>query len=163
MALSKSQATAIVEVVAAHPPSIARIQKDPWRDSALTHALPDSWGATGASRNWRLVLTGRDPTDPAIAATVCTGIADSTMEALTKALNGRPGALPGVKSINVLSRNGTLGTDHTATLIVMADGTEYVFDWHATLNPRNPMISKKRDWLDSRGGITYVHFTGFAR
>lgn len=161
MALTKSQATAIVDVVAADPISILRIEKSS-ADPLTARMVPESLGISGAMRNWGFVAIGADSSDPAVAMFVCTGIAEATSTAIEQAKAAKPGSLPGVKSAGQVSRVGTLGTDHTATLITMDDGSEYVFDWHATLNPRNPMISKKSDWMRSSGGTTYFHFAGYA-
>ena len=37
----------------------------------------------------------------------------------------------------------------------------YVFDWHATLNPENPMLSLRDDWLNGEKTIVFKDFTGF--
>lgn len=158
MALTKAQATAIVDTVAADALSTTRINKSN-ADSVLTRVMPESWGASGAMRNWGFIAVGASPDMDQAGQFVCVGIQQATEKALESKLK-TPGGLPGVKSVGEASRNGTLGTYHVATLITMDDGSEYVFDWHATLNTRNPMISRHADWKRSSGGMPYATFSG---
>jgi len=43
----------------------------------------------------------------------------------------------------------------------MVDGSIYVFDWHATLKIRDPVISKLEDWRKAENAVNYVLFLGF--
>lgn len=149
MALSKAEAQAIVDVVKVDPESLRRMR------SGGAQFVPDRLGITGALRNWKYVLSGKDPTDEKVANVVCTGIADATAAAINKAL----ASLPGVKSAGVKSRV-YMKTDHTATLVTMADGTSYVFDWHATLNPANPFVGEAKAWETSTNQVDFNHFSG---
>jgi hypothetical protein len=153
MSLSKGTAQKIVDAVSQDSESQKRI------GSSLATVLPDGWGVTGALRNWGLVLSGQDPTEKEIADIVCTGIADATSAAITSALKGEK-PLTEVAGATTVSRR-VWGTDHTATLIKMADKSEYVFDWHATLNVFNPLIFKVDDWKMGQGGVQLHEFQGF--
>ncbi len=124
----------IIEVVATDATCKERI------DSWLATALPDGLGVAGSIRNLWYIATFRDPTAPEIAAKVCTGIADATANAIEK------GKVDGVKRVTVISRV-RCAVHHTATHVILTDGREVVFDWHATLNSRNPCIMPKEAWL----------------
>lgn len=69
---------------------------------------------------------------------ICRGIALTTRVAIMASVLS--GKLPKVQSSYVAERVVS-GYPHAATNIYMKDGTEYVFDWWPTLNPRNPLIS----------------------
>ena len=45
----------------------------------------------------------------------------------------------------------------------MKDGTEYVFDWWPTLNPKNPLISTYPQWLIAGTTIENRVFRGLTR
>lgn len=117
--------------------------------------LPDSWGVSGAIRNWRLVLTGADPMDRDVAAIVCTGISDAAIVAINNARRN-DAEIPEADLIH----RCRWGVHHYAVRVTM-NGSEYVFDWHATLNVDNPMISRANDWTTARGAVTFSNFTGF--
>lgn len=164
MSLTKSEATEIVNAVAADAESLRRIQEG----AIVADKLPDSWGINGSIRNWGYVACNMasfgnacDPRDAAYAEKVCTGITDATIKAITDASNCRKALAGRIKKVTSISRVGFMGTDHTATEVIMDDGSEYVFDWHATLNPRNPMLHKAADWSRSTGGRTFASFAGF--
>lgn len=164
MSLTRTEATEIVNAVVADAEAVRRIEEG----SVVSNKLPDSLGVNGSIRNWGYVACGIvtfgkacDPTDSAYAEKVCTGIAERTAKVVGDATQCRRALVGRVKTVTTISRNGFAGTDHTATLIIMDDGSEYVFDWHATLNARNPMIHKAADWKRSTGGIVYNKFTGF--
>ncbi len=149
MSLSKAQAQAIVDAVKTDPEVLRRLR------SGGAQFVPDRLGVTGALRNWKYVFTGKDPTEESVANAVCTGIADATSAAINKSL----AKLPGVSSATVKSRV-YLKTDHTATLVNMSDGTSYVFDWHATLNPANPFVGEAKAWETSTNQVDFNHFGG---
>ena len=158
MALSKAVAKAIVTAVSGDTESHSRITGDLKSNSGSM--LPDSWGISGAVRNWGHVLTGKDPTEKAVADTVCTGIADATSEAINRALKTKPG-IPEIKVSTTIDRELN-GVHHTATLVQMVDETSYVFDWHATLNVLNPMIFKPAGWKKDNHGVLFTRFEGFS-
>jgi hypothetical protein len=66
MPLSREIAEAIVKVVQQDPACQERIP------SCLSYVLPDSWGIAGPLRNWGLVISGKDPSNRAVAGLVCT-------------------------------------------------------------------------------------------
>ncbi|MEO1019423.1 MAG: hypothetical protein AAFY56_17280 [Pseudomonadota bacterium] len=153
--LKRSDADAIVATVLADTTSTKRIE------SNLDFFLPDSWGLTGATRNWGYVLSFEDPSEKAIADTVCTGIAEATVAAINRNIKtGLPGLKRIAKAMEVNRvRNGVY---HTATGIVTTDKTGHVFDWHATLAAGNPMLYSTIDaWKKDEGGVTYDDFKGF--
>lgn len=139
----------IIAAVVANPGCVSQI------DSWLATLLPDGLGVAGGIRNFGYAVantyTGAmDPGDPETAAKVCTGIAHSTSLVITAAI--ARGQLPEVKSATTIDRNADSKVlpPHTATLVVLADDSEYVFDWHATLNSSNPKVLPKNSWLPER-------------
>lgn len=164
MSLTKAEANEMVNAVLADAESLRRIREG----NIIADKVPDSLGISGSIRNWGYVAcniaTGGsacDPREAEYAESVCTGIADQTAKAISEAAKCRVLLASRLEQATVLSRLGFMGTDHTATHIIMVDKTEYVFDWHATLNPRNPMIHKAADWKRSTGGVLFAKFTGF--
>lgn len=91
---------------------------------------------------------------------ICSGIAKLTTEAINKAVLIQK-KLPKVRFAREIKRTG--GNDHYATQLVMRDGSDYIFDWHATLNVRNPRIYRVRNWHSALtgSGYTYENFMGF--
>jgi hypothetical protein len=160
--MSKADAKAVVDLVGKDSESKKRIS------SVIDNILPDSWGISGAMRNWGYVLGGMatlgnwgDPSEKEFADRVCTGIADATSLAINKLIKaGDPRMRKFTKAVTV---DRTLrSTAHTATGIVMADGSEHVIDWHATLSAENPMLFESvRDWKADKNGITYEEFSGW--
>jgi len=105
-------------------------------------------------------LTVFDPSDPSTARYLCTGIADATLAAIQAAKAKRPGVFTKVSAVDVVSRFEPF--DHTATAVTTADGGEYVFDWWKTLHPWSPMLYRRDEFLENRGGVLFVHFGGWA-
>jgi hypothetical protein len=152
MCLSKQVATAIVDAVRRDATCQMNI------NSGLRR-LPASWGISGTLRNIGYYVSHQDPTDPAVAKCACSGIGDATRRAIENTLKGNPG-IPEVQAVERLDRLGLV--DHSATKITMQDGSSFVFDWHATLNARNPLIFTESDWLrDSRTGQTFAKLAFF--
>jgi hypothetical protein len=105
------------------------------------------------------LLLGREiEQDDYQSSRICIGIVASTVKALSRALMQK--RLPEVKAVSGSSRV-LHGIHHTATWVRLADETEYVFDWHPTLDLENPMLSKADDW--NRNGLStpYALFGGF--
>lgn len=148
MALSVVTATRIVSAVVQDSESRKRI------DSPLAKVLPDRLGVAGGVRNVWMILQGNDGSEPEAAKLSCVGIADATSEAINGA------KIPGVASATMHDRPNTK-TEHTATLVVMEDGSEYVFDWHTTLKVHEPMIYRKKEWDRASGGVLFSAFKGF--
>ncbi len=163
MSLTKAEAAEIVNVVAGDAECLRRINDGAW----VADKLPNRLGINGSIRNWGYVACGMisfgkacDPSDAEYAEKVCTGITEATVTAISGAMKAKK-TLGRITKVTSVSRNGFMGTDHTATLIIMDDKSEYVFDWHATLNSRNPMIHKAADWKRSTGGQVFNTFSGF--
>jgi hypothetical protein len=154
----------MVQAVANDNESVRRIHEG----SVVADILPDAIGLNGSVRNWGYVACGMvtfgkacSPLNEEYANKVCTGITNATSTAIKNAVQCRVALVSRVANVGSISRVGFMGTDHTATHIIMTDGTEYVLDFHATLNSRNPMVHKATDWLKSTGGVTFKDFKGF--
>ncbi len=153
---SRATADAVIEVVSKDPESVSRIS------SWLGDVMPSSLGWTGSVRNWFYVFTGEDPTEPDVAAKVCTGIADATAAAINRAIKSEKDPLRGIRRATTIDRASPhIGVHHTATHVLTDEGGEAVFDWHATLEIDNPMISKVADWLNCTGEVPAKQFTGW--
>ncbi|MCA9011715.1 MAG: hypothetical protein KDB01_18305, partial [Planctomycetaceae bacterium] len=145
-------ATAIVQAVSADATAFSRI------DGFIAKFVPDSLGIAGSLRNIGLMIAGADPTEPEVANVVCVGIANAAAAAIEKALKSSAG-IADVKSAGTIDRDKPVS--HTATLVVMKDGSEYVFDWHATLNVNNPLMSTAAEWRKNGSGVMFTKFSGW--
>ena len=164
MSLTKDEVAEMVRAVANDNKSVRRIHEG----SVVSDILPDAIGMNGSIRNWGYVACGMvtfgkacDSRDEEYENKVCTGISSATVGAISAAVQCRVALVSRVAKVTTISRVGFLDTEHTATHIIMTDGTEYVLDFHATLNSRNPMVHKATDWLKSTGGVTFKDFKGF--
>jgi hypothetical protein len=105
-----------------------------------------------------MVLMLKGPGDEEFDSKICRGIALTTKVAIVASvLNGK---LPKVQSSYVAERV-VKGYPHAATNLYMKDGTEYVFDWWPTLNPRNPLVSSLAVWRVAGNSVEYKAFKGF--
>jgi hypothetical protein len=162
MALTIPAANWIVDVVRMDPQCLRQIE------SVLSHVLPDDWGIAGGLRNLGFMAQFKTPKDA--DPYICTGIADVTAAAIEKALATGSGNT-GIQSAGTVGRHPPtfklgnhefLEVDHAATLILMQDKSNYVFDWHATLNVADPkMYPSKLDFQKARHGILFVDFGGW--
>jgi hypothetical protein len=78
----------------------------------------------------------------------CTNIADVTDKAITLAIQQKriPQWVTAARPVSRSpSKTNHVLAEHTATGVQTADGKVYVFDWHATLMLRNPLISRSLD------------------
>ena len=148
--LTKQAADQIVSSVKSDSESVRRI------DSWIKKVVPDHWGISGGIRNLGYLLTLQDPSDPSIAAKVCYGIAMATSERIERSR----GFIREVARAGLVDR-AHRGVAHVGTLVVMRDGSSYVFDWHATLNVDDPLISRALDWNEDRNAVLYSQFRGF--
>ena len=97
----------------------------------------------------------------------CTSIGAATEKAINSAVARQ--LLPeGVKAARTVDRSPAKDNDvfafHTATGIDTTSGKTYVFDWHATLMLRNPMISRSvAEWQrgDNRFRSAFSTFQGW--
>lgn len=97
----------------------------------------------------------------------CTNIAHVTDKAISLGIQQK--RIPQwVVAVRPVSREPSKGNhvlaDHTATGVQTADGKVYVFDWHATLMLRNPLISRSLDeWQrgDDRYRSAFSTFQGW--
>jgi hypothetical protein len=89
-----------------------------------------------------------NPNDYEYSSRVCTGIAESAKAIIESSL-GR-GAFREVKAVDVISRRGFLGTDHTALIVGLTDGDAVIIDWHATLDPEHPVVKTIEDWCNGK-------------
>lgn len=87
----------------------------------------------------------------------CTNIADVTERAINTGI--RQGLIPpwatsAWHASRVPSPDNNVIAYHSATAVQVQDGKTYVFDWHATLSLRNPLISRSlKEW--ERGNDKY--------
>jgi hypothetical protein len=164
MALSRDTAGKIIAIVAADADTCRRIGKpvssedllhDPTMVSIFKKRL-EELGAAGGFRNATLMfLMSTDE----LNEINCAGIAAASVKPLVAAIAA--GKLPEVKKAGANYREtGVFKVGHYATWISMSDGSEYMFDWHATLNPNNPAISTPALWSTGASGINYVNFKG---
>lgn len=152
--LSKMQAGEIISAVLNDPESFKRTK------SSLSF-LPSGLGIAGSLRNWGYVISGQDPTEEKIANTVCTGIADATAAAITRAMAAKNSKLGFLKRATVISRV-SVGVHHTATQVFTTDGKDYVFDWHATLTLSDPLLYPSGAKFEkAEGSVAYASFNGF--
>jgi hypothetical protein len=173
MALSKSTAGKIVAAVVADPECQRVINWSlvgPTIEAAVPPFVQDVWrGArtileftqsAGALRNAQMLLMGMQQGDASFDEKICLGISVVTIKAIHKAM--RAGRIPEMRSCSAVHRQvGAFHVHHQATSVRTADDTWYVFDWHATLKPSDPAISKESFWLLGATGINYVFFRGF--
>lgn len=159
--LSKAVAGKIVHAVASDPRCQKAIQPLPQADvlAPVADLALRFTHTAGAVRNAAMLLQGKGPGDPEFDQKICLGIVAVTVKAIMDAVRAR--RIPEVLSVSGTHRVHW-GVHHEATWVRMADDTEYVFDWHATLKVRDPAISKADDWLQARRAINFVLFQGFA-
>lgn len=164
MVMSRTDAAAVVELVASDHESTKRIS------SLIDGVLPDSWGLSGSIRNvgyviGHMVTLGHwgDASEKEFADRVCTGIADATSRAINAAVAKKDPRLRRFSKAVTVDRN-IKGTAHTATGLITISGAEHVFDWHQTLNEKNPMIYRTLiEWKHNSGGVTFDDFKGWDR
>lgn len=154
MPLTYLQAKSIIDLVTADPECRFRVTMDYGNTKDFFRFIPDSFGISGSIRNIWMMEQQVDVTEPENAAVVCTGIAEAT----TKVINQSIARLTGIQKAEEISREWP--ASHTATAITTRDGSTYVFDWHATLNLQNPMITLKEEWLKGlHDGKTFEKFS----
>jgi hypothetical protein len=122
----------------------------------VTDAL-ESWHWAGGVRNFALILAGMGPEDAEFVRVSCVGIAEVTQGVVFA--ETRKGKLPKVRTSRTTQRTVN-GFVHSATCVSMKDGTDYVFDWWPTLNPKNPLISAYPQWLIAGTTIENRYFRG---
>lgn len=158
--LTRSTSAAIVDVVASDPMCRAVIE-DP-----VTISVFRNLRLAGGIRNLALILAGLDNTDPLLQRVSCVGISIRTAQAIYEAGTryaatiGRPAKIPEVSHAIRASRV-VHGIHHHSTRVFMTDGTDYVFDWHPTLDLRNPVLYHTSDWRTDQNGVDFRSFSGF--
>jgi hypothetical protein len=85
----------------------------------------------------------------------CIGVALATVEAINK----KKSSIPDLAAVSTIHRSPG-GWHAEATWIRMSDDSQYVFDWHSTLDCLNPLISTKAEWLEAKNAIDFVLFKG---
>ncbi|MBR0668950.1 hypothetical protein GXW71_31670 [Roseomonas hellenica] len=158
--LTVAAALRICQAVASDPRCRARIQNH--------RPLPQlsGWGMAGAARNTAMILLGRKAGTPEFDQYSCVGVTEATTEAISAAsVSGaltRPGPtlLPEVRHSTGVYRVVD-GTHHQASWVVMTDGTDYVFDWHATLELQDPLLYRTADWRRNENPVRMAAFSGF--
>ena len=126
-------------------------------------------GLAGAARN--LVLISGDIIPPLATRSInemlgrkvdntkllCLGITVATQKAILRERK----SLPELHACAAISRVHW-GVHHTATWVRMKDDSEYAFDWHATLNIYDPLLSRAEEWMEAKGAVFARNFGGFA-
>lgn len=119
----------------------------------------------GAWRNAAYFITGKDKSDPEVAARICTGIALSTSNAIDAARRAKkfPKMVLGAGETDERSSWGVLHTATRVGLKLPSKGMKYVvFNWHATLDLWNPLIYPSHEsFLNDSGWVHYSMFKGF--
>jgi hypothetical protein len=159
MAISMEAAKKIVNAVAADARCCKAIEPNPngvYYNPIGTWALEFTQSAGGV-RNLQMIFAGKGPGDEDFDRKICLGIVAQTVTAIHAAMKAQQ--LPEVRSCSGIHRV-RWGIHHESTWVRMADDTEYVFDWHATLRVRDPAISKVSDWMDGNA-VNYVFFQGW--
>lgn len=172
MALTREQAKGIVDVVRKNADCVRQIE------SWLSYAMPDGLGMTGIARNiyysGKNLLTIRNPlnsTYPDVAPYVCHGIAKRVAATINAAIGARrlpdvEMAMQMVRVVPVISNRKYIrkyACTHWACRVRMTDKSEYVFDWHQTLNIDNPVLYRRGSWsvAKSGAGTQFCKFRGF--
>jgi hypothetical protein len=157
--LTRELAQRIAGVVASDPRCRARIGN---------HAkLPrlTEWGVAGAVRNTAMLLLWREAGTPEFDHYSCVGITEATTEAITKVAvagarqSAQQPLLPEVRHSTGIYRVVD-GTHHQSSWVVMQDGSDYVFDWHKSLEVMDPYIYRTADWRENVHGVLLRHFAG---
>ena len=65
---------------------------------------------------------------------ICTGIAVRAKKLI------KDGHFPGVKSVEVVTKEGTLDTDY-ANEVEFEDGSKVIIDWHSNLDSDDPVVN----------------------
>ena len=155
MTLSRDVANKIVNAVASDPVCKKAIQPSPVFDLLFGGPMLalELTGTAGSARNAAMLLQGKGPGDQDFDEKICLGIALATANATRKA------AISEVRSVATAHRV-SLGIHHEGTWVRMEDDSEYVFDWHATLRVRDPMISTFDDWQQAQNATHFLFFFG---
>ncbi len=96
----------------------------------------------------------------------CIGISATTSQAVNQA-GTRMAGIRKVKAIlpnvtNAIQCSRVInGWHHHGCRVVMKDGTDYVFDWWRTMDPRNPWLYKTADWREDINAVPYISFKRF--
>ena len=172
MALDIDTAKAIVDVICADVSSRRVLDNyrpppappPPFIDPPMGFAPPmplhgalESLHLAGAARNLAMLLRLKGPGDQEFDDKICTGVALTTKAAIVA--NMVSGKLPKVLGSYVAERVVN-GYAHKGTGVGMRDGTDYVFDWWKTLNPRNPIVSSLAAWRVAGRSVEYRAFKG---
>jgi hypothetical protein len=161
MTLTRALAQSVVNVVKDDSACKHAIKPHPTLDAfdpAVTLALRFA-NLSGAARNLAMLAMLKGPGDPTFDERICIGISAVTIEAIHRAM--KAGRLPGVRGCASAHRV-RYGVHHDATSVRTDDSKEYIFDWHATLTPHDPAISRIDDWLEGRGATNFVFFSGLS-
>lgn len=121
-------------------------------ESALEH-----FHVAGPLRNAWMLAKGMDNKDDEFVELSCQGIAIVTQGVIfTHMMSSK---LPKVLASRVVRRKVN-GFEHKGTGVSMKDGTDYVFDWWPTLNPKNPVISSYAQWFVGGSTVEFRDFKG---
>jgi hypothetical protein len=155
VALDLDTARNIVNAVSADI-SCRGVIEGPTFPAIVTNAL-ERWHWAGGVRNFALILAGMGPEDAEFVRVSCVGISEVTQGVVfAETLKGK---LPKVRTSRTTQRTVNKFVHH-ATCVSMKDGSDYVFDWWPTLNPKNPLISTYSQWVIAGTTIEHRSFRG---
>ena len=148
-----SDLKSIVDLIKNDPNFLERL------DGPMDEILPDNWGAAGTLRNIGYIFQGLDPSEPEVAARVCTGISNASSKLIREQIEAKNPIFSNIKTASTVDRERDypiIGkVHHTATTVTTNDGETYVLDYHHTLNSENPMLYPSiEDWKNETNGQT---------
>jgi len=173
MALSKATADQIVAAVVADP-ECQRVINWSFFNPIIDQTLPpvaqtfingiktvlEYTQSAGGVRNGVMLLSGKGTGDKSFDERICLGISELTQRTILKAMTA--GKITGLRSCCPIHREtGPFKVHHQATGVRTLDDKWYVFDWHATLKPGDPVIDSDWAWTAGARGTNYVMFKGF--
>jgi hypothetical protein len=111
---------------------------DPSLGGLSPAAVLNPWGGAGGLRNGLYAIcyffsrgAACDPSEPEYEAQTCVGISKRAVQVIEQA------NIDGVQTVRFADLPAK---DHQAVEVVFNDGTQLIFDWHATLNPNQPLV-----------------------
>ena len=119
----------------------------------------DRYFESGSSRNLYMDSSYRAPQsvganrDILYKQFACTEITRTALRIIKNAI--LDGQQLGTEKVRMINQSRWPFEDHTAILIQLQNGEEYVIDWHATLDVNHPLIQSKSEWCDGKCGTDY--------
>jgi hypothetical protein len=141
MSLSKQTVQAMIDIVAAD--AECRKLLSGWHRFNPLSAM----GWAGAARNdWLIIFSDTET----VQKYYCIAVAEATVAAIHQ----RRKEVPDLKTVGQIHRSPD-GWEHEATRVVLQDDSIWVVDWHKSLDPWNPFVSTREDWLQAKNEIAF--------